>query len=271
MSRSLFTGLIFATLTAGALHAQTFYFNDGRKASMPEARVKGSNIIVPLKVEGAAADAGSAEITLPISSLNRIDWPAPSALAAANADLKADKPADALKKIEAVLGEQEVFREIPGSWWGQGAVIKAVALARLGRESDADAMIERLKRAKADPADLARVEIAVINQLVAKGKTTEANARMEKLQESAGDEESLAALAVLKAGILEKAGRTEDALLAYLRVPVFSPTADSQMPAALAGAARAYQKLGDTERAASTITKLTTRFPNSPEAAQAQR
>lgn len=271
MSRPLFTGLILATLFAGAAHAQTFYFNDGRKASMPEARVKGSNIIVPLKVEGATADAGSAEITLPISTLNRIDWPAPPALAAANADLQADKPADALRKIDAILSEQEAFREIPGSWWNQGAVIKAVALANLGKDVDADVMIERMKRAKADSADIARAEIAVINQLVSKGKTAEAETRMAKLQASAGDEESLAALAVLKAGILAKAGRTEEALLAYLRVPVFSPTADSQMPAALLGAARAYEKLGDTERAAATITKLTTRFPNSPEAAQAQR
>ncbi len=271
MSRSFFTGLILATLTAGALHAQTFYFNDGRKASMPEARVKGSNIIVALKVEGGAADAGSAEITLPISSLSRIDWPVPPALAAANADLKADKPADALKKIDAVLGDQEVFREIPGSWWNQGAVIKAVALARLGKDVDADVMIERMKRAKADSADIARAEIAVINQLVAGGKTVEANTRMEKLQGTAGDEESLAALAVLKGNILAKAGRHEEALLAYLRVPVFSPTAENQMPAALLGAARAYEKLGDTARATATFSKITTRFPDSPEAAQAQR
>jgi tetratricopeptide (TPR) repeat protein len=270
MSRSFFTGLVLVTLTAGALHAQTFYFNDGRKASMPEARIKGSNIVVPLTVNGTT-DAGSAEITLPISTLSRIDWPAPPALAAANADLKADKPADALKKIDAVLGDQEIFREIPGSWWNQGAVIKAVALARLGKDVDADVMIERMKRAKADSADIARADIAVINQLIASGKTAEADTRMEKLQGAASDEESLAAIAVLKASILAKAGRTEEALLAYLRVPVFSPTAESQMPAALLGAVRAYQKLGDTDRAASTLSKLTTRFPNSPEAAQAQR
>ncbi|MBC8039133.1 MAG: tetratricopeptide repeat protein [Opitutaceae bacterium] len=271
MSRSLFTGLIFATLTTGALHAQTFYFNDGRKVAMSEARIKGSNILVSLKIEGAAADAGSAEITLPISSLNRIDWPAPPALAASNADLQADKPADALKKIDAILSEQEAFREVPGSWWNQGAVIKAIALARLGKDVDADVMIERMKRAKADSADIARAEIAVINQLVASGKTAEANTRMEKLQGAASDEESLAALAVLKASILAKAGRTEEALLAYLRVPVFSPTANTQMPAALLGAALAYQKLGDADRAASTLAALTSRFPNSPEAAQAQR
>lgn len=270
MSRSLFTfALILGALSAGTLHAQTFYFNDGRKVALSEARIKGTNIIVTLKVGGA--DEGSAEITLPISTLNRIEWPAPAALASAEADLKADKPADALKKIDSILSEQEAFREVPGSWWNQGAVIKTVALARLGKDVDADVMLERMRRAKADSADIARAEIAVINQLVAKGKTDEANARMAKLQASASDEESLAAIAVLKASILEKAGRTEDALLAYLRVPVFSPTASTQMPAALLGAARAYQKLGDDARAASTLSTLTTRFPNSPEAAQAQR
>ncbi len=270
MSRtSLLFGLLLGALSAGALPAQTFYFNDGRKVSMSEARIKGGNIIVALKVDGGAA--GSAEITLPISTLNRIEWPAPAALAAAEADLKADRPADALKKIDAILSEQEAFREVPGSWWNQGAVIKAIALARLGKDVDADVMLERLRRAKADSADIARVEVAVINQLVAKGKIDDANARMEKLQSSASDEESLAALAVLKGGILAKSGRTEDALLSYLRVPVFSPASATQMPAALLGAARAYQKLGDAERAASTLAALTSRFPNSSEAAQAQR
>jgi tetratricopeptide (TPR) repeat protein len=268
MSRtSLLFGLLLGALAAGALPAQTFYFNDGRKVSLSEARIKGTNIIVALKVDGG----GSAEITLPISTLNRIDWPAPAALAAAEADLNADRPADALKKIDAILSEQEAFREVPGSWWNQGAVIKTIALARVGKDVDADVMLERLRRAKADSADIARADIAIINQLVAKGKTDEASARMEKLQSSATDEESLAALAVLKGGILAKSGRTEEALLSYLRVPVFSPAAATQMPAALLGAARAYQKLGDAERAASTLATLTSRFPNSPEAAQAQR
>jgi len=252
----------------GTAPGQTFYFSDGRKASMPEAKIRGANIILPLKIAGT--DGGSASLTLPISSVSRIDWPAPPAIAAAEADLKADRPADALKKIDSVLPEQEPFREIPGSWWNQGAVVKTVALARLGKDVDAGVMLERMRRAKAPAEDISRGEVAIIDQLVAAGKTADATARLDKLMETTTDDAGLASIAITKGRIFERAGKTEEALLSYLRVPVFYPSEDDQMPAALLGAARAYKKLGDEGRAAGTLSTLTTRFPNSPEAAQAK-
>jgi len=265
----LLTLALIQAVLAGTARSQTFYFADGRKASMPEAKIQGTNILVPLKLAGT--DDGSAVITLPIASLARIDWPVPPALADANADLKAGKPADALKKIDAVLGPQEPFRNVAGSWWNQGAIIKTIALARLGKNVDADVMLDRMRRAKASPDDLSRGEIAIIEQLIATGKTDLANSRLSKIQGSATDDASLASIALIQAQILERAGKAEEALLAYLRIPVFYSGEDDQMPAALLGAARAYKKLGDTERAAATLATLTGRFPNSPEAAQAAK
>ena len=272
MSRRLSVLITLAALhilCAGLARGQTFYFSDGRKASMPDARIKGNNIVVPLKLAGA--DGAAAEITLPISSLARIEWPAPSAIAEAETALKAGKPADALKKIDAVLPQQAPFRDIPGSWWSQGAVVKAIALAQLGKDVDANVMLERMRQAKVPREDISRVEVAVIDQLVASGKTDAASARLDKLQETVTDDAGLASIAITKGQILERAGHFEEALLSYLRVPVFYPTETDKMPAALLGAARAYKKLGDDDRATATLNTLTTRFPDSPEAAQAKR
>ena len=256
-------------LCTGLARGQTFYFSDGRKASMPEARIRGANIIVPLKTAGT--EDGGAEITLPISKLSRIDWPAPAAVAEAETALKAGKPADALKKIDTVLLEQEIFRNVPGSWWSEGAVIKAVALARLGKDGEADVLLALMRQSKASPEDVSRVTIAIIDQLLAAGKTDDATARLEKFQETATDDSGLAAIAVTKGQILERSGHFEDALLSYLRVPVFYPSEDASMPAALLGTGRVYKKLGDDARATATFASLSTRFPNSPEAAQAPR
>jgi len=274
MSRRLSCLATLALLHAAALgtaHSQTFYFKDGRKASMPEARVKGTNIIVPVKLAGATEAEGSAELTLPISTLKRIDWPAPAAIAQAEADLKAGKPTDALQRINSVLFEQDPFREVPGSWWSQGAVIKAVALARLGKDVDADVAVELLRRAKADPELISRGEIAIIDQLVATGKTDAANARLEKVQNTATDDATLAGIALAKGQIFERAKRNEDALLSYLRVPVYYASEDGKMPAALLGAYRTLLAIGDEKRADDIRETLTTRYPNSPEAAQAKR
>lgn len=269
MSRRLFLFSTLALSLAGIGRAQTFYFNDGKKASLPEARIQGLNIVVPLKLSGA--DGGSAEISLPISTIKRMDWPAPPAIAQAEDDLKAGKPADALKKIDAILGAQEIFREIPGSWWSKGAVVKAIALARLGKDVDAGVTLELMRLTKAPADDIARGEIAIIDQLVASGKIDDAAARLAKIQSTATDDASLAAIALIKGKMLANSGHAEDALLSYLRVPVFYSTESDKMPAALLGAARAYRKLGDETRAAATITTLTTDFPDSPEAAEAKR
>ena len=208
--------LIQASLvcTAGA---QTLYFSDGRTVPLSDARIKGSNIIISLKIEGAPAE--SANLTLPISSLSRIDWATPSAIAEAEADLNADKPAEALKKIDAIINEQEALREIPGSWWSKAAVVKAIALARMGKDIDADVMIERMRRAKADPGDISRVDLAVITELIAAGKIDQANARIAKLPDTANDENSQASLAIIKARIAENvAERQQSASSDELRV-----------------------------------------------------
>lgn len=258
---------LLATLAGGSAKAQTFYFNDGRKASMPEAKIRGTNIIVPLKIEGA----GFAETTLPISSLRAIDWPVPEALTKAEADIKAAKPADALQKIEGILATQEALREVPGSWWARGAVVKAISLAQLGRDIDADVMVGRLRLSKVAPEQINRAETAIIKTLISAGKTERAQPRLDTLLKNATDDETLAALALTKGMLLEQAGKNEAALLSYLRVPVFSPNVKDQQPAALAAAARIMRKLGDEAHATATETALTTHFPESPEASQLKR
>ncbi|MFA6288890.1 MAG: hypothetical protein WC661_16025 [Opitutaceae bacterium] len=266
MSRlSLFITLALLQCSVpGMVRGQTFYFADGRKASLPEAQIKGTNIIVPFKLSGG--DGASASLTLPISSLGRIEWPAPAAIAQAEDDLKAGKPADALKKIDAILKEQEPFRDVPGSWWNQGATVKAVALAQLGREAEAESMLDQMRRTKAAPDDISRGELAIIEQLASSGKIDAAKARLDKAESTIADDAGLASISILKGRMFERAGRTEEALLSYLRVPVFYSSEDDKQPAALLGAIRAYRKLGDETRAASMTATLTTRFPNSPEA-----
>ena len=270
MSRRLSLFITLALLHAagmGTARSQTFYFVDGRKASLPEAQIKVPNILVPFKLSG---DGGTATLTLPISTLSRIDWPAPAALAQAEDDLKAGKPADALKKIDGILAEQAPFRDVPGSWWTQGAAVKTIALARSGKDLEADVMLDQMRRSKASPDDIARGELAIVEQLVSSGKVDAAKARLDKAESTVTDDAGLASIAILKGQMYERAGRAEEALLSYLRVPVFYSAEDDKVPAALLGAIRIYRKWDDAARATATLNLLTTRFPNSPEAAQAK-
>jgi hypothetical protein len=259
--------LVLVLCAAPLLRGQTFYFPDGRKVSVPEARIVGDKIVVTLTL----GDGATGEISQPIAKLARVDWPVPPAVAEAEAELKAGRALEALKKIDTVLPAQEAFREVPGSWWSQGAVVRAEALARLGKDVDAEVILERLRRAKAEPALIARTELAIVGALAGAGKREQARARLALLQAAATDDASLARIALITGRLALADGKAEDALLAYLRVPVLYPGEEDSLPAALLGSIQCYRALGETARAEAAAAALAERFPQSPEAAEARR
>jgi len=268
MNRAIPQGLAALLLILAPLaRGQTFYFSDGRKASLPEARIVGETIKLPLTLDGGA----SGEVSLPISSITRLDWPAPAGLAAAEADLKAGRPADALKTLDALVPSQEVFRDITGSWWPKATSLRVEALARLGRDVDAEVALERLRRSR-NGADLVdRSALTIVSTLVHTGKIAQARERLKAINLAKADAAILAQSDLINARLLQIDGKTEAALLSYLRVPVlYSQQRDAQ-PAALLGAASCYRALGMTARADAMINTLMERFPDSPEAAQAKR
>ncbi len=62
----------------------------------------------------------------------------------------------------------------------------------------------------------------------------------------------------------------DEALLAYLTVPVFYPDHNPLMPKALWGAAQSYAKLKDFDNQEKTMRKLIADYPDAPEASLAQ-
>lgn len=232
-------------LLAATAHAQSFRFNDGRTAAVPAATVRGGDVVVTLSIGGE----GSAEVVYQANRIVSMEWPAPPELAAAAADLDADMPAAALKKVDAVITAQEPFRLIPGSWWAEAASLRVRALAGAGRAIDAEALLVRLRQVKTSSAPLARAEIAFINVIIAEGRADEARTRIVKLRSEAADDASLAGLAVIEGNLLFKTGETENALLSYLRVPVYHAEETAVLKLALRGAVTCLEKLGDTARA----------------------
>lgn len=267
MNRLFINGLAALLVASAPLaRGQTLYFSDGRKASFSEVRIVGENIKLPLPMEGG----GSGEISLPISSITRLEWPAPAGLALAEKDLKAGRSAEALKTLDALLPAQEPLRDVPGSWWAQGAILRIRALAKLGRDVDAEVAIERLRRSR-NGTDLAdRGTLILVSALVESRKTTQARELLKTIDLSKASDATLAASDLINARLLQNEGKIEAALLTYLRVPVLYSRERESQPAALLGAATCYRALGVIARADAAIETLTTRYPDSPEATQAK-
>ncbi|MDF3055818.1 MAG: hypothetical protein K0R17_33 [Rariglobus sp.] len=254
-------------LLAAAASAQTLYFSDGRVVPMsPAVRITKDAVNIPLELKGAAAG----EIGLPVSSLARVDWPRPAELDAADAELKAGRPADALRKLDPILPLQQILAEVPGSWWGQAILLRVAALARLDRELDVSVEIERLRRSPANAPLVPAARIAVATVLAETGKTAQASALLAEIDRSGLRDTDLAGLALVDARLLRAQGRHEDALLACLRVPVLYPAATRDLPAALLLAAECYRSLDEAARADTALRHLVEKFPASAEAVRAR-
>jgi len=262
---SLLVVLLLA-LAAPLARAQTLHISDGRKFSLQEIRVVGDQLRIPIKT----GDAVSGEMGIPVDSVVRLDWPAPDQLTQAATDLKAGKSAEALKKIDAVLPAQEVFRDITGSWWAQGMSLRVEALARLGRDIDAEVGVERLRRSKFGPPFVSDGALAIASALVDAGKNAQARERLKQIVTPNTTDATLARLALLNGRLLQSEGKTEPALLSYLQVTALYPLERDWQPAALLAAASCLRDMGDTTRATGTLNSLIQRFPESPEAAKAR-
>lgn len=253
---------------AGTVWAQTLYFSNGRVVPLgPSVQITDDAVKLPLEIKGG----GGGEISLPISELSRVDWPRPAELDAAQVELKAGRPADALRKIDPILPVQQALAEVPGSWWGQAVLLRITALSRLKRDVDVLVEIERLRRSPANAARVPSAQIAVAITLAENGKTGEAATLLGGIKRDGISDSDLAGLCLVEAVLLRAQGCHEDALLACLRVPVLYPAQLERMPAALLLSAECYRSLDEPARQDAALRSLVERFPGSPEAAEASR
>ncbi len=264
MNRHFLPLVCLLLATGQGASAQTFWMQDGRKITMPPAVLDDQRIVNRLAGESVGQ---------PISNIVRLEWPDPPAFAEAEALLKSNRAPEAFALIDATLKPQQLFREIPGSWWNAGAALRGRALASLGRLPEADAIVALLRRSKLEtaPALATRLQFDIIDLLFAGGHLDEVRTRLAVASAEARDDASRARLNLLNADLLRLDGKAEEALFAYLRVPVYFPGEKSAMPAALLGTTRCYHSLGEITRARLARDELVRLYPGTPEADLAQK
>ncbi|MGZ4983851.1 MAG: tetratricopeptide repeat protein [Chthoniobacterales bacterium] len=245
--------------------AQTIVLKTGQRVETLGVRRSGDKIMGKIEVGGSAGEVGQ-----PISSIAKIEFPEPQGLKVA-ADLLSQGQAEkALAEITPVLAFYEQFRDIPGAWWAQAAVIKVSALAALGRDVDAEPLAQQIQRTATDPETARAANLRIASSLVKKQEYEKAAQICDAAIKESTRPEVLADAWVTKGNVLLAQKDWDDALLAFLRVPVFYRDEKLFMPPALLGSARAYRRLDDIEHAKRALKDLIAAFPKSSEAAIAQ-
>jgi tetratricopeptide (TPR) repeat protein len=213
---------------------------------------------------------GSGEVGYTVAQIAKIDFPEPRGLKNA-ADFQAQRqPEKALAEIEPVVAYYAPFKDVPGAWWSQAALIKVSVLAALHRDTEAEALADQIQKTVTDPDTARAVRVRLSSGLIRKNEFEKAIAICDAAIKESADPAVLADAWMHKGDALSGLKDWEEALLAYLHVPVFYSDQPAFLPPAMLGCARAYQRLEDTARAKKSLSDLIAAYPQSPEAAVAQ-
>jgi tetratricopeptide (TPR) repeat protein len=276
--RRRFSLLGFATVLiaiACSASAQNIMMKDGRVIATKGMRRTGDTIIATVEVTipgggDKPATTQTGEVGYPLAQIARLDFPEPVQLRTVPDLIVAGRLPEALAQIEPVVRYYESFRDAPGSWWDEAALIKVQILVAMGNVKDADPLTDSLSRLATDPETARAAKVLAGAGLTRRGEHAKAIEIFDQLMKDAIKPSTLATAALNKGLSHLALKQYEPALLSFLQIPVFFPNQKLLLPQAMLGSAKAYYALEDYERAKSTLNELLTDFGSSPQAAEAK-
>jgi tetratricopeptide (TPR) repeat protein len=254
---------LLALAAVSPLCAQRYILKDGRVVNHADVTLKDGNLVRPLA-------GGGGEVSYPISQVVRLDWPEPEELDQARQLAAAGKGAEAEEKITPVYRQFAPFSKLPGSWWGEAALIRARALLAQQKTADAERAARELMSGSTDTDVVASAQLIMARVQMNLNKPDIADAMLDEIMRKDASSETEARAAILRGDIAFARKEFEKAIELYLLVPVFYGTEDAVMPVALLGSARSYRGYGDTARAERAYLDIIVTYPDSAEAAIAK-
>ncbi|MEY2438818.1 MAG: hypothetical protein QOI34_203 [Verrucomicrobiota bacterium] len=263
--RGLLLSFVFFLTIARPLLAQQITLKTGQKVDTLGVRRDGDIIMGKVQV-----GSGSGEIGYNVVQIAKIDFPEPRGLKTANELLGQGQADKALAEIQSVVAYYEPFKEVPGAWWSQAALIKVSILSSLQRYAEAETLAADIQKGAADPETARAAQLRVASGLIRKKDFEKAVVICDEAIKQSSDPANLANAWVTKGDALFGQKQWDAALLAYLHVPVFYSDEKPVQPSALLGSARAYWRLDDGTRAKKAFNDLIAAYPKSAEAVAAQ-
>lgn len=243
----------------------TISLKDGRSVTVPTVRRDGTNVKVPMQIGTTAGEMG-----YPVASIARIDFPEPPEIDKAQDLLAKGKAEDVVNILKPVLEAQQPFSDLPGNWWQQAAQLKLTALVVSGRDAEADELINQLSQSSTDPDTLSLARVLRAASAARKGDYELSLPVFDRAIKDSKNRETVVNAWLNKGHCHLGLKQWEQAILAYLRLPVFFSDQRLLIPQAQLGAARAMAGLGDTASAGAKYEEIINTYPRSAEAGLAK-
>ena len=253
--------VLVVVLVLPFVHAQDIVLKTGQTITTKGVRRSGDMVMGKVQV-----GASSGEVGYQTTTIAKINFPEPPQLKTTAAFLSQGQPEKALADIEPVVKYYAPFRDLPGNWWAQSALLKVSALAGMQLDKQAEALGEEIRKNSTDPETARAAQLQIVAGLVRKEDYEKALQLCDAVIKESVKPEVLAEAWVRKGDALLAQRQWDGALLAYLHVPVFYEDEKLWMPPALLGSARAFRGLEDLERAKKSFNDLTAGYPQSAQA-----
>ena len=275
VGRWAFGVFLFASLALPSALAQNIVLKDGKTVVARSLRRQGAMIMATVEISAATTGdtptaAQTGEVGYALAAIAKLDFPEPAQMRTVPDLIVAGKMAEALAQIEPVVKYYESFRDAPGSWWDEAAMLKVEALQAMGNFKDSEPLIDSLARSASDPETVRAAKVFVAAGLTRRGEHAKAVEMFEQVLKDATKPLTIATASVNKGQSHLALKQYEPALIAFLQVPVFYPNQKLLVPQALLGSARAYYGLEDLTRAKATLDELLKDYGSSAQAAEAK-
>lgn len=260
--KSLATLLLLST----GLHADTLVLKNGQTVSGKSFLREGDVITL---FAGPSGEAVPSAIGTPLTEIARVECDRPPALKNAPALLASGKASGVLTEVRAALRIAETFGDLPGSHWPDLLVLQSHILLASGKDEEAAKLAGVMEKTR--NADLVQ-DAQALRALIAarKGDHGAAASLLDVPAKNLIRPSAVAAASVARGlGYLEKK-QFEEALKAFLELPVFLPDETALGGIALLGSAQAYHGMEDGDRAIAALEVLIKALPGTPEISIAQ-
>jgi tetratricopeptide (TPR) repeat protein len=262
--------VIFSFALALVASGQTIVLKDGKKVVSKALRRSGDTIMATSPaVDGAAAVQG--EVGYPLGQIEKIEFPEPAVLKSAAGLLASGKASEALSQSESAFTYFAGFRDAPGSYWADLALLRIGALAALNRDADAEPLARQIAGQATNPETVRGAQAQLAGISGRRGDHAKAIEICDQILLEGSKPDTMATAAINKARSHQALKQWDSAVLAYLNIPVFYPEQKAYVPTYLLGSAQCYFELSDLPRAKDALNELLKSYPAASEADAAKQ
>jgi len=261
--------LIAAGFAAAALptHAQiTVTLRDGTSVRATSLTAQGNRLSL-------APEGGGAARVIDPATVERVDMLQPPVLTETYAAFAAGDNVRTLQAMGKMRVELDPLKKLPGGrdWWLESEFLRAHILLSQRRIKDVEEGMKEIAADSTDPVAQRRAQAFLAHLVGMAGDPRKALDQLRDIILNARDPETLAD-AWLFTGLHRAAvNEPQEALIAFLRVPVFYPALTVPLATARLGAARSYIALEDLPAARRMLRELIEAEPASLVGADAKK